>query len=413
MPHQLPPPIDLVAAPESYSVTAVTSSYGCRLQAVLSCSKTWHPRLPSGPEAAIGSLVHEVREKWEEGLTSAESPAALFDRVYRETRERLSKDPLRRHFADLEATRTRSDWSRIRRLALGDPTPPVSKPCKEGKSAPKNPAGLRVGNEVDLASISLRLHGRADRIDRAPDRTWVVRDYKTGSALGPDGEIREIYALQMQCYGLMIRDEAPDATVRLILDDGEEHEVLFDRDVEDAVRARVDALLAAMPQAHATVAAASLATPGASCTMCSFRPACATYRKAAPHWWRSYPEDVDRIPVDTWGHVVAVTVKGMPSLILDDAAGRRVSVDRLDSRHELDGVEPGSPLWLFALNAAGRGRGTDGRRYHPRNFYEMPRDRWERRAWTATSYGDLNRPGSYDRPETTYDRPDCVRDRPD
>lgn len=390
MPHQLPSPIDVVAAPESYSVTAITSSDGCRLRAVLSCSKTWHPRLPSGPGAAIGSLVHEVREKWEEGLTDAESPAALFDRVHRETCEKLLRDPLRRHFADLEATRTRSEWARIRRLALGDPAPltPKPMPSTEVKSVSKKPVGLRVGSEVDLASISLNLYGRADRVDRAPDGAWVVRDYKTGSALGPDGEIREIYALQMQCYGLMILDEAPSATVRLILDDGEEHEVPFGPDAEDTVRARVDALMAVMPPAHVAVEAPSLASPGASCAMCNFRLACASYRDAAPRWWRSYPDGVDRIPGDTWGHVVGVTVNGTLSLVLDDVAGRRVSVDRLDSRHELDAVEPGSSLWLFALNAAGRGRGNDGRRYQPRNFYELPRDRWEQRAWAATAYVD-------------------------
>ena len=388
MPHQLPPPIDVVAAPVSYSVTAITSSEACRLRTVLSCSKTWHPRLPMGPEASIGSLVHEVRERWEEGLTDAATPAEFFDQVYQATRESLSKDPLRRHFADLEATRTRSAWARVRRLAVGDPPPPMPKPITEGKSESKKSVGLRVGSEVDLASMSLRLHGRADRIDRAPDGTWVVRDYKTGSALGPDGEIREIYALQMQCYGLMIRDEAPGAIVRLILDDGEQHEVLFDPDAEEAVRARVDAMVAAMPPAHATVGAGLLATPGASCTMCSFRLACESYREVAPRWWRSYPEDVDTIPGDTWGRVVCITTKGTLSLTLDDAAGRRVSVERLDLRHELDGIQAGSPLWLFSLNAAGRGRGTDGRRYHPRNFYEMPRDRWERRAWAATVYGD-------------------------
>lgn len=386
MPHQLPPPIDLVTTPESYSVTAITSSDDCRLRAVLLCAKNSGPRLPSGPEASIGSLVHDVREKWVEGLTDAVSPADLFDHVYQYTFESLSKDPFRRHFADLKATRTRGEWARIRRLALCDPSVPMLNPAPRGKLTPKWSAGLRAGSEVDLASVPLRLHGRADRIDREPDGVWVVRDYKTGSSLGPDGEIRGDYAFQMQCYGLMIRDEAPGSTVRLIVDDGEEHEVPFDMEVESHVRKRVGALVAAMPPAHATVAATSLAKPGAACAICSFRLSCASYRDAAPCWWRECPEGVDRIPGDTWGNVVSVTAKGTMSLILEDVAGRRVSVARLDARHELEGIEPGLPLWLFALNASGRGRRPDGRRYYPRNFYEMPRDRWERRAWGATVY---------------------------
>lgn len=387
MPHQLPQPIDVVAAPASYSVTAITSSDGCRLRAVLSCSKTWYPRLPSGPGASIGSLVHDVRERWEEGLTDAATPAELFDRTYQAMREALASDPLRRQFADLEATRTRSEWARVRLLALGDPTSKLTPNVgAKRKSMPKKPIGLRVGSEVDLASPTLRLHGRADRIDRSADGTWVVRDYKTSSALEPDGNVREAYALQMQCYGLMIVDESPGLNIRLILDDGEEHEVPFDSSAKESARARVYSLVAAMPPTHAAVDASLLASPGPACALCSFRLACASYRDAAPRWWRSYPDGVDRIPSDSWGHVVSISEKGTLSLTLDDAAGRRVSVERLDPRHELSGVGPGTALWLFGLNATGRGRGTDGRRYQPRNFYEMPRDRWERRAWAMTVY---------------------------
>ncbi len=51
--------------------------------------------------------------------------------------------------------------------------------------------------------------GKADRIDRLPDGTLAVVDYKTGRA-PPKAEVEAGYALQLGTIGLILRDGAFD-----------------------------------------------------------------------------------------------------------------------------------------------------------------------------------------------------------
>jgi len=54
----------------------------------------------------------------------------------------------------------------------------------------ETPFGLERPVEVQLETLTLRLRGRVDRVDRLPDGTYEVTDFKTGSTYGfpdPDG----------------------------------------------------------------------------------------------------------------------------------------------------------------------------------------------------------------------------------
>ena len=98
------------------------------------------------------------------------------------------------------------------RMGRGARSPPA---------AERTPRGVREGRRDRLCAGST-LHGRADRIDRLPDGTLAVIDYKTGKP--PSGaQVEEGFALQLGTLGLMVERGAfegvagtPDA-VRILV----------------------------------------------------------------------------------------------------------------------------------------------------------------------------------------------------
>ena len=242
------------------------------------------------------------------------------------------------------------------------------------------------GTEVGLESKALRLRGRVDRIRRFASRAFEVRDYKTGATLDEQGEVKEVIALQLRAYGLMLLERHPEADVRLVVDDGEEREIAFDSEArlnaKDTLRRVVDA----MPP-PGLARAEELAVPGRSCWGCPIRHVCLGYRGSAPDWWKQYPADVERLANDIWGTMTEVFGEGRVDVVLRDDAGRRVRVDGIDPRHGVTSDLLGSRIHFFGLEATGATRGFDGTRFHPRSFHELPRDRLERRAWTLEVFG--------------------------
>jgi hypothetical protein len=229
------------------------------------------------------------------------------------------------------------------------------------------------------------LGGQADRIRKVGSHAYEVRDFKSGTVLDDAGEVKAAIQLQLRAYGLIVLDLDPMASVRLVVDDGDERDVAFDAAAQVQAREEVLRIVERVPPPGA-VEAKRLATPGAGCLGCSIRHVCLAYREAAPTWWRSYPGDVERVPDDIWGTTIEVIPQRDASsvdMLLTDAAGRRVRVDALDGRHGARRFPAGSRVWLFGLQATGRSRGYDGKRFHPRVFHELPRDALERRAWSA------------------------------
>ena len=66
-------------------------------------------------------------------------------------------------------------------------------------------AVLTAEQKGEIRVDGVRIHGRADRIDRQPDGTLAVVDYKTGSP--PSGRmVEEGFALQLGLIGMIARD---------------------------------------------------------------------------------------------------------------------------------------------------------------------------------------------------------------
>jgi ATP-dependent helicase/DNAse subunit B len=127
--------------------------------------------------------------------------------------------------------------------------------------------------EVDLGDgRTLRLSGKIDRIDRRPDGTLVLRDYKTGRAPRDDGgTYRGGRQLQIPFYVLAAARIFPDAPVReAFLDfvDGGRR-VTFDPDrvhgeeLRELLRLMVDA-----------VAEGIFAQEPSNCDICDFTEVC-------------------------------------------------------------------------------------------------------------------------------------------
>jgi RecB family exonuclease len=374
----LPPFIVEVTVPDCFSPSALGSSGDCKLKLVIAslARREWRERLASGPEAAVGTLLHRVLERAGQGTTN--SPEEIFREEYERATDEIRRDPHRAHFAELAATKSLAEWTRVKAWVLARAARENATSTSRGPRA----GGARpaLGTEVGLESRALRLRGKADRIRQLGPRMFEVRDFKTGTTLDERGEIKQEIAMQLQAYGLLLLERQRGAEVRLVVDDGEEREVPFDLDARRAAKEVLTGITGSMPPAG-LASARELTSPGPSCWGCPIRHVCPAYRANAPGWWKQYPSNVDRLSNDVWGAALEVLGEGRVDLVLRDDAGRRVRIDGLDDRHGIAPSLVGKRIWFFGLEATGATRGFDGARFHPRSFHELPRDRLERRAW--------------------------------
>lgn len=375
----LPPRLAAANVPRLFAVTALAEARDCRLRLVLQSQSIRReiPRLPAGPAAALGTLAHRY---FSARAVASEMAVSLFERIHREFAGELATNSATTHYADLPSVIGLSAWSRFRlevieRRKGSAPVLPPSRP----RSAVR---GTIFGRERPLASQRLRLNGRADKITRLQEGTIEIRDYKTGEILDTDGEILAHIAFQLRAYGLLVLEQSPGLPVRLIVDDGTEHDVGFTTRDQRRVRRLVNEINSDLP-AGRRLDALSLATAGEACTTCAFRHCCGAYLDAAPAWWRMPASGPADIPRDVWGVVVQVSssADGVFSVAITDAIGRRVRLDRLDSARWREKPKVGDTVWAFNLESPVSRARARAAKLHPTSFYECPADSTQQRAW--------------------------------
>jgi hypothetical protein len=97
-----------------------------------------------------------------------------------------------------------------------------------------------------------------------------------------------------------------------------------------------------------------------------------------------------RMPLDTWGEVMAIAPRGtLADLTLQDAAGRTVKVFGL-AAFRVSSMQPGDPVWLFGLRTRDKRGGPESWR-HPHNFFEVADDDPFARAWTLEVFASSSR----------------------
>ncbi|HEX7820165.1 MAG TPA: double-strand break repair protein AddB [Sphingobium sp.] len=148
------------------------------------------------PSAAWrGTAVHDVLEQW---LKEDDAhPAALMDRA-RKLLASATQHPVMRIL-----------WQPRLMLAIEWIAATVAAQRAEGRS-------IIFGEEFGNATIAgVKLYGKADRIDRAPDGSIIVLDYKTGKAPSA-AQVKAGYSLQLGLLALIARqggfDKVPAGT---------------------------------------------------------------------------------------------------------------------------------------------------------------------------------------------------------
>lgn len=400
--RRLPLPVETVTVPDAFSPSQLALARDCRLRAVFAALGPSVPRLPTHPAAERGTVFHQLLERAARGLIdhSTDLRAAIrreLDDLLREAEARLSSDPATAHFAKLEETVPPVEWHNAveeviavaERLAAAAPT--EVRVVSSGRSSSDTVHFDRLRgpgrwSEVRIDAPSIRLSGRMDVVERRGANVVTVRDYKSGRIRERDGSVRPHIELQLRLYALAILAVEPSAWVELQASDGsEDHPVVLDGAIIGETRDWLEGILSGLP-AGAIVRTEEVATPGHGCSYCSSRHVCPAYRQAAPALWRSGSE-ARPLPFDTWGEATRVAEeRGLLTLELLDAAGRRVKIRRLDRRHVTPyEPRPGSELWLFGLSTAPKNV-SQGCFFHPRNFFELPSDSSERRAWSLAVF---------------------------
>lgn len=377
----LPEPVSEIVVPQFFAPSSIGAPGECRLKLAMASSQKdrEYGAMVSGPDAAIGTLIHRVIEcaaREEQGTVEE-----IFDREYEKAISLLASNSITKHFSDLKATKSLMEWTAKRAWALdrAQSVRPIAKLKAHRSKFDRAPLG---GSEKRLESAALRLKGSVDLVRVLEPGIVEVRDFKTGGVYDGEGNIKKEVILQLQAYGLMLLEQQSDLDVRLVVDDGQEREIVFDGDARIAARIALEEIVESMP-APGPTDARLLATPGPSCRGCSFRHVCAAYLDAAPGWWEKFPPGIEMIPLDTWGRIVGINGR---TLVLNDESGRRVHVSNLDARH--GSFSDCSRVWLFGLRSKGYSRGFDGAVFHPRSFHELPMERGGHRAWTLTLFSE-------------------------
>ena len=136
------------------------------------------------------------------------------------------------------------------------------------------PAGREVRLEADLGE--LRVVGILDRLDRCPDGTWVVGDYKTGGTPDLGRSLSRFFGLSVSAVLVHRLTGQGPKRLRLLYLDTPDAYVLepSERDVESTVR-----LLTALGKAisGALSGGAWKPRPGRLCEYCSFRDLCPAF----------------------------------------------------------------------------------------------------------------------------------------
>jgi RecB family exonuclease len=407
--RELPSVLSTVVVPRVFSPSQLSLGIDCRLRLVLAAGGAKVGRLPTHPAAERGSVFHQLLERAGRGAIprcgdSREAVEKELRRLLDDAATRLSSDTTTAHYAHLEDAFSTVEWHNARQRVLAIATRLLNEtsPMDSSWEQKTEHEPLRYEDlgpsgrwpEVRIQAPELRLSGRMDAVEKHLSGRVVVRDYKSGHVYDRDGRLQHSIELQLRLYALAILESDPAADVELFVTRDSDEQIHLDSASAEEARDWLVGTLDGLPPG-AMLTARELAAPGPHCASCPFRPACGAYLDAAPDLWLIGTPSA-AMPLDTWGEVLSFRRCEDSRLVLDllDAAGRRVKILRLDDRHALlHRVEYGAMLWFFGL-ASSPGRLIEGRWLHPRNFYELPADPLQRRAWSLAVFTDSFRAGA-------------------
>jgi len=234
MPAELKARLDPLRGEATTSASRLATFARCGFQYLLQHVLRLEPALEPEERRRLdplerGSLFHEVaelylRERRERGELPVRDTPAMQERLLEMADLALER------FVAGSPPRFTLLWEREKRLfrssvllwlareaAMAERSTPAffemgfGMPVPEGTGEPHSPDPL----VIDVGEgRQLRVIGKIDRIDRRPDGTWLLRDYKTGKAPRDDGGIyRGGKQLQIPFYVLAAQRLIPEARV--------------------------------------------------------------------------------------------------------------------------------------------------------------------------------------------------------
>ena len=227
-----------------------------------------------------------------------------------------------------------------------------------------------------------------DQVVEVTGGEYEIVDFKSGRLHDNEGSLLPEATMQVRLYALAA-EESTISPIRLFLEGGERHQVLWGRHERQETISLLQGVLSDLPQG-VRASAPGLAMPGRQCAVCRVRPQCQRYIDEAPELWQDL-EIAGHLPLDTWGRIVSVRQRGtLQDIELKDPNGDLVIVRGLDTARRVASLRPGDSIYLFGLER------TEDRRLHgsvtrPRNFHELPPDSGQRlrRAQSLLVFGGV------------------------
>jgi RecB family exonuclease len=398
--RKLPATLDDVQVPANVSVTRLASSGDCRLKAIVSASE--YPAWPDSPESEFGRIAHSLMDLASRGQiqTIGEDPrpvALALDELLRQEQLKLTTPSIPPRCSDLSKAFTPSEWRKRRSLAI-DRTlellrslPPSIRKLEPSQTLkiPLADALRSTGfaaSELALVSPTLRLRARIDFLRVCAGGLIEISDFKSGSVLDDDGKVREVTALQLRLYGLLVLELVPQARLllKVVSRQGTEAVSFSPEDIQKT-QAWLEERISGLP-VGARVFAQDIAVVGSPCWGCNARLVCPSYRNAVAELWKT-TDSSSRLPLDIAGHILdtELSAESTMTVKINDLAGRVVKIHRLSAAYLPAQFDGDCVYWFFNLASSEKGFINGGWR-HPRNFHELPASSLERKAWTLQVY---------------------------
>ena len=385
-PVPLPARLSSVEVPRFLSPSRFSDLLGCKLSVL--AEREAHVQLPPSPQAVFGLILHHLRREWVEGRYGPES--SVSDSLETMARQADTQLQMREETARLVPLREALGWwawargaqrlqqwtSRTLPRRLRSRARSLPKILDSPERGPeRTEKDLQTGQEAWIVSPRWRLRGRADQVVKVTGGQYEIVDFKSGRLQDDKGSLLPESTMQVRLYALAA-EESTNLPIRLFLEGGERHQVLWSRHERQETISLLQGVLSDLPQG-VRVSAPELAMPGRQCAVCRVRPQCQRYIDEAPELWRDL-EIAGHLPLDTWGRIVSIRQhRTAQDIELKDPNGDLVIIRGLDTSRRVASLRPGDSIYLFGLER------TEDRRSHgsvtrPRNFHEFPPDSGQR-----------------------------------
>ena len=385
-PVPLPARLSSVEVPRFLSPSRFSDLLGCKLSVL--AEREAHVQLPPSPQAVFGLILHHLRREWVEGRYGPES--SVSDSLETMARQADTQLQMREETARLVPLREALGWwawargaqrlqqwtSRTLPRRLRSRARSLPKILDSPERGPeRTEKDLQTGQEAWIVSPRWRLRGRADQVVKVTGGQYEIVDFKSGRLQDDKGSLLPESTMQVRLYALAA-EESTNSPIRLFLEGGERHQVLWSRHERQETISLLQGVLSDLPQG-VRVSAPELAMPGRQCAVCRVRPQCQRYIDEAPELWRDL-EIAGHLPLDTWGRIVSIRQhRTAQDIELKDPNGDLVIIRGLDTSRRVASLRPGDSIYLFGLER------TEDRRSHgsvtrPRNFHEFPPDSGQR-----------------------------------